>query len=488
MSITKRIIKNTGILLIANILSKFFGFLYYMYMARYLGAEGYGVISFALAFTGMFHILTDMGLQLLTVREVARYKELASKYLGNIVVIKFILGIVTFILIFLSINLMGYPSETKYVVYVIALYMIINSFNLAFYSIYQAYEKMEYVGIGNIINSLLMLIGVLIGKYLNLNVLSFALIYLIVSGVILLYNIIVTISKFLRLRLEADLNFWKELLKKALPFTLSGIFSVIYFWADSVMLSYMIGDRAVGIYNAAYRLVFALIFIPTVYFTSIYPVLSKMYLQSENRISFMYHRSLKYITILGLFIGIIITLFAEQIILFIYGQDYIESIIVLKILIWAVVSSFMAHATIYTLNSINKPQVYTKVTGVCAILNIVLNIFAIQKLGYIGASITTVITEFLVFLMTFLYLKYYFNEDIKSYIWMIKLFLGWGLATAFYLYITDYISDNILLNIIIVILILFIMITALALSIFDDMDYKLFKKILKRKKKLWIFL
>jgi len=471
MSVVKRIAKNTGVLFFANILSKLFGFLYMMCMARYLGAEGYGVISFALAFTGMFSILTDMGLQLLTVREVARYKELASKYLGNIITLKVVLGIITFLLIFLSINLMGYPPLTKYVVYVIAFYVILNSFNLAFYSIYQAYERMEYVGIGNIISSFLLFIGVLIGIYLNLNVLGFALIYAVVSGIVLLYNITVTLWEFLKIKLEIDLEFWKEILKKALPFALSSVFVAIYFWADSVMLSYMVGDKAVGIYNAAYRLVYVLLFIPAIYFTSIYPILSKMYLQSQNKISFIYHRSLKYITIVGLLIGIVTTLFAEQIILFIYGYEYLESAVALKILIWAVVFSFMAHATVYTLNSINKPQIYTIITGICAILNILMNIWAIKKLSYVGASITTAITEFLGFLFMFLYLRYYFKESISAYMWMIKLLIGWSLAAIFYLYLTELMGkDYILMTLVFIAVTIF--------TILDDEDYKLFKNIL----------
>ena len=54
-----------------------------MYTARYLGAEGFGILSFALAFTGIFGVFTNLGLSTLTVREVARDKSLASKYLGN---------------------------------------------------------------------------------------------------------------------------------------------------------------------------------------------------------------------------------------------------------------------------------------------------------------------------------------------------------------------------------------------------------------------
>ncbi|KAF5432375.1 Membrane protein involved in the export of O-antigen and teichoic acid [Candidatus Methanophagaceae archaeon] len=51
-----------------------------MYTARYLGAAGFGILSFALAFTGIFGVFADLGLRQLTVRDVARDKTLASKY------------------------------------------------------------------------------------------------------------------------------------------------------------------------------------------------------------------------------------------------------------------------------------------------------------------------------------------------------------------------------------------------------------------------
>ena len=179
MITVKRIAKNTGILFVSNIISKFFIFIFTVYMARYLGTEGFGIISFALAFTGIFGIIADMGLQPLTVREVARNKNLTEKYLGNITIIKFILGLITFVLIVLTINLMNYPTETVYVVYLIAFYVLIDSFNRTFYSIYQGHEKMEFVGIGSILNSSLMLLGVFTAMYFGFNVEGFAYIYLI---------------------------------------------------------------------------------------------------------------------------------------------------------------------------------------------------------------------------------------------------------------------------------------------------------------------
>ena len=116
-----------------------------MYTARYLGAAGFGILSFALAFTGIFGVFSDLGLSTLTVREVARDKTLASKYLGNITVMKIILVIITFGLIAITINLLGYPEQTIKVVYLVALSVIFKAFSGMFYSISQAYEKMECV-------------------------------------------------------------------------------------------------------------------------------------------------------------------------------------------------------------------------------------------------------------------------------------------------------------------------------------------------------
>ena len=86
MNTVQRIAKNTGILLASQITSRLLAFFYNIYTARYLGAEGFGTLSFALAFTGVFGIFSNLGLNTLAVREVARDRSFAGKYLGNIMV------------------------------------------------------------------------------------------------------------------------------------------------------------------------------------------------------------------------------------------------------------------------------------------------------------------------------------------------------------------------------------------------------------------
>jgi len=263
-----------------------------MYTARYLGAEGFGVLSFALAFTGIFGVFTDLGLQQLTVREVARDKSLAEKYLGNIAVMKLILVTFTFRLITLTINLLGYPEKTIKIVYLVALSVISNAFTQMFYSIFQAFEKMEFVSIGRVLSSSLMLFGALYAITLRFDVIGFALVYFLSNLIVLGYSFAVSVWKFVKPRIEIDWSFWGAIIREALPFGLTGAFIALYLWIDSVMLSFMIGDKVVGWYNAGYRLVLVLLSIPVAFNSAIFPVISRFYVTAPDNVKFVFENIL----------------------------------------------------------------------------------------------------------------------------------------------------------------------------------------------------
>ena len=374
-----------------------------MYTARYLGAEGFGILSFALAFTGIFGVFSDLGLSTLTVREVARDKTLASKYLGNIAVMKIILVVVTFGLIALTINLLGYPEQTIKVVYLVALSVIFSAFSGMFNSVFQAYEKMEYLSVGQILSSALMLSGALFAISQVFSVVGFASIYFIVSAVVLGYSFAVCAWKFVLPKIEVDWSFWKPTIKEALPFGLTGIFVTIYYYIDTIMLSLMVSNanEVIGWYNAAYRLVLVLLFIPSGYLSSVFPVMSKFYKSSEETLKFAYERSLKYMMIIAIPIGVGTTLLADRIILLIFGIEYIPSVIALQILIWSMVIIFIGTINSNLLNSINKQIFNAKVAAICAMANVILNLLLIPKFSYVGASVATVLTECVAFCLIF---------------------------------------------------------------------------------------
>jgi O-antigen/teichoic acid export membrane protein len=413
MNTIQRIAKNTLVFAVAQVVSYLLDFFFIMFIARYLGAEAFGILSFALAFTAIFIVLSDLGLQQLTTREVARDKSLTPKYLGNITIIKLILVVITFGLITLTINLLGYPQQTITVVYLVGLSLIFNAFTQMFNSIFQAYERIEFMSLGQVLRAILLLGGALLGISQGFSVFGFALLYPIVNILVLGYSFAVSIKKFVLPKIEIDFSFWKSSLREALPFGLTAIFVTIYFYIDTVMLSLMKGDTVVGWYNAAYRSVYVLLFIPGAYFASIYPVMSRFFVSSAKSLRLIYERSSRLIFMLALPIATGITLLAGRIILLIFGAEYASSIIALQILIWAVFFSFITNTPLWTLNSINKQRIVTGIAFLGMVLNIILNLILIPGLSYIGASIATVATEFLCFTLLFYYAARLFGNPLS---------------------------------------------------------------------------
>ncbi|MCK4627712.1 MAG: flippase [Sedimentisphaerales bacterium] len=393
MNTIQRVVKNAGLLFAASIISKVLSFLQFMYIVRYLGAEGFGTLSFALAFTGIFGIFSDLGLGQIIVRELARDKSLASNYVGNIITLKIVLVAITFSLIVLAVNILGYPAESIKIVYLISFFVLIKAFTGVFNATFQAYEKMEYVSLGRILDSVLLLSGSLIVIWGELGIVWLAVIYCIDSVFVLIFSFAICVWKFVKPTLRADIVFWKNVIKDALPFAISGIFVMIYYWIDSVMLSFMKGNATVGWYNAAYRLIVMLVFIPTIINIAVFPTMSNFYLSSQNRLKLIVEKYFKLMLILGIPIGIGTVLLADKIILLIFDETYTQSIISLQILIWAAVFIFANAAFVRLFGAINRQVILAKITGFAVIENVILNVMVIPKFSYIGASVTTLITE-----------------------------------------------------------------------------------------------
>jgi len=170
MSDARKIAKNTTVLYIAQIITYVLGFFITVYTVRYLSVDSYGILSTALALTGIYVVFGDLGLSTLTVREVARDESLTHKYVGNTTIMKLFLSLFTFLLTVLTVYILGYNDITIIVTYILTAAFIFNAFSSIFYSIFQSYQKMEYQSVATILNSVVMLIGTLLVIYLGLDV------------------------------------------------------------------------------------------------------------------------------------------------------------------------------------------------------------------------------------------------------------------------------------------------------------------------------
>lgn len=396
MNTIQTIIKNVGTLSLSYGICYVIGFFILIYSARYLGVVNFGILSFALAFTGIFGVFIDFGMNSLTTRELARDKSLTPEYISNVIIIRIILSIVVFLSIIVVINILGYNEKTIYVVCFIALYNIGMIFSQLFYSIFQAYEKMEFQAVGTIIYYIVLFLGVLILIHYKLSIIEFAVIYSIVGLITFGFAFLVFIKKFFRPQIKFNLDFIKDLIKISWPFAITGISINLYNWIDTILLSFLTGQLAVGLYNASYKLMLWFIFIPVVINTALFPLMSQYYITSHKSLKFSFEKLVKILALIGIPIGFGTVLLANKAINLVYGYQFIGSVIALQILIWSTVIIFIRNPYERLLESSNKQSVVSKIFVLGVIFNIIANLLVIPKYSFVGAAIINVITDLII--------------------------------------------------------------------------------------------
>ncbi|OEU41980.1 hypothetical protein BGV40_12070 [Methanosarcina sp. Ant1] len=399
MSKVKLIAENTGFLVIGNIISKVVSLFTVILIARYLGDVGYGKYSFVFAFISFYSIVSELGILQILVREISRDPETAGKMIGNAILVKTVLSVLAFIAAIFSISKMGYPEETIKAVQIAALVLLVDTFN-TYGVIYEVNLRMKYSIFFLLISRMLMLglIVLIVHFDLGLNLIILA---TVAASAIQNFFTFLFSTRYIKVKFDIDFQVCKYLVINSLPLALSSVFTVIYYRIDTIMLSMMVGDAAVGIYSAAYRISETFIFIPSILMTSLFPLMSKSFENSNEILAFSYEKSIKYLFSLALPLAVGITMLSDKIMLTIYGDSFRGSIIALQILIWATAIIFINYATSSFFISIHKQKFVMLFTGVGVVINVLLNIILIPKYSYSGSSMATVLTELSILLITF---------------------------------------------------------------------------------------
>ena len=149
-----RIAKNTIYLTVATVGQKFLAFFYFALIARMIGVENTGKYFFVVSFTIIFSIFIDLGLSSVLTREIAKNKEKAGEYLGNILTAKIFFFILTYFAVALTVNFLGYSAETKNMVYLAGLVMFFDSFHLTFYAVFRGLHNLKYEAMGVMVGQL----------------------------------------------------------------------------------------------------------------------------------------------------------------------------------------------------------------------------------------------------------------------------------------------------------------------------------------------
>ena len=376
-----------------EIVSKAIGFLVMAYLARTLGAAGFGKFSFAQAVVIYFVVLINLGLDIYGTRQIARAPAECRPLVDHLLTLRVFASLVSYSLLLVLIWFMEKDATTKQLLVCMGFLIFAFSLNLEWF--FQGLEKMQYISLSRICRSVLYALLVFFwvkGSHDLLKVGIFFTASALLASFIL-FGIFLKQNE--RPRFQVDWKAWQGMLRISLPMGLSLIMITIYHNLDSVMLGFMKSDEAVGWYNAAYKIVMILTLPATLLHSVFLPALSRI--KDWVKVEQVANNFLRMLFLLGVPVGFGGLILSQPLILLVFGGEYSNSVIPLQILTWNVTLIFINMAYGIPLLAWGKEKQFTKYVALGAAVNLIFNFALIPPYGMIGASLATVLAELTVF-------------------------------------------------------------------------------------------
>lgn len=443
-TLVKNIAQNTSYFTLALIFQKVISFAYFAFLARYLGPEQLGQYFFAISFTVIFGIIIDIGIANVLTREVAKDQESSSKLISNILAIKIPLMFLSWFLIFIFSFLLGYEGILKYLILISTLSVTLDSFTYTFFAISRGHHNLAYESISSV---LFQLIVFLLGMFFLVSGYSI----LFVMGALLTASVFNFVYSVLLLKLKWKIKFFekvefsviKNILLISLPFGLFAGFQRLYMYLDTVLLKMFAGDYYVGLYQVAFKIIFSLQFLPMAFIASLYPALSAYWKKDRAQLSITFERAFSYLLIISLPISFGIAFLASKIV-FIFStgaSDYSEAVLPLMIIIASLPFIFLNFPIGSLLNACDRQKLNTLNMGIALFFSIILNIILIPKYQALGASITVLLTNIIMFVLGMYQIPKITTIDFKKiYLIFLKTILASLLMSFFVFYLKNYLN------------------------------------------------
>ncbi len=437
------IIKNTSFLFMANIVGRILSFVLIVLLPRYLEGDfdDLGKIFTVLWLTNLLGIVTGLGLHTPLIREMATDRSKVSQMISNAMVIRVALSLITFLVIVILAKLM-YPDDLTLPLYIVGLAEIINAFARMFRCVFRSFERMEFEALGTILERLVVFS---LGLYVvsrGYGIMGFCVVILIASILHLALTFFILLWGFSRPSFGlVDVKLAIHLLKQALPFALSGALSAVYIRIDGLMLKHIMGtegDIAMGWYGTGYGFIMALTVISGAFMGAVFPVMSRMFHSSESAMDFLYTKSLKLMFIIALPIAVGMTFLADKIVILLYGSFTLEDQAaisqILEILSWSCALTFLNFVFITVFRAADKRRAFLTIIIVSLTVNIASNLILIPKYGHIGASISMVISESVIFIYGLWYIGKYVCKLNEFGFWIKSVFASALLAMGLFVW------------------------------------------------------
>jgi O-antigen/teichoic acid export membrane protein len=384
--------KTTG-----EVLARLSFFLLFVYAARRLGAETFGLYSYAATLAALALVGMDLGLNMLFVRDGAQEPGRVGGYAGTLLTLKLCLAALVMLVLLGFALSKGHAGDQIGLILAVALAQIFWGLSELGVAGLNALERMDREALVKSTGRLAALL--LAGGLLFWGAGIWGLVWgLMAANAYAAALSLWLLKKQAGFRLRLEPAFLAYLLREALPLALTNVFVLVFVRVDVLMLE-MMGHpfTEIGWYAAGVRIIDGVGMIPTLVAGASLPVLSRLAGQDLPSTARLYRQVQRLLLLVGLPAAVGLWGVREQVTLDVFGPQYADTARAFWWLAPVLAFLFINFLQLHTLTALGRQNLCAIATGLCVVVNIGLNLWLIPLYGFMGAAAATLFTEIVLF-------------------------------------------------------------------------------------------
>lgn len=413
MNTIQRLLSNTALAFVANVVSRAGTTLLFILIGRNLGPTASGVFSLGTTYFTIVFGLSALGLHELLVREVAPRRDLSAQFFTNFLLLRLFFSLFTYLLLVLSLWLFApYSPETTRVVLILSLAALPEAVATIAGSLFEAHELLAVPALSALLNSAVKLVG---GVWLLSSGADVAAIawLMVAAGVASLIVYPPALRRLFRRappsdrvwRTLPDIHFSLEQLRRTPGFFAIHLFSVLDYQTDAFLISLLLTETDLGFYSAALTITLAISLLSFAVRAAIYPVMSRYALDAPEKLALLHAKANQYLLALSLPAAAAVCLLAQPIVRLIYGDAFAPAVPVLQVSVWAAVFLLVNVPNARLLLIGHRQEAAAGLTAVSMTTNVVANLILIPLFGIVGAALARVLASAAFFVSIHLYVR-----------------------------------------------------------------------------------
>lgn len=393
------VFKNTMAQGVGKFFSVFISIALTAYLTRTLGVEGYGSYTFITSLVLLFGTISDWGTNVITVREASGNTSKKSLIYGSSILFRLILTLISFILLNVLIRINPQWENLVLPTTFASLVLIFLSLKTSASIIFHSILKLELTALSDFLSSIIFFVLVVflgfIGLTLNSVMLAWAFSTFIVGLVSIYFASRVEIIKWTLDKQVIKKIFWEAAPTGALLLVFS-----LYNRIDTIILQYFHGSEAVAIYGLPYKMHDTFVLGAAYLMNSLFPYFSREYKNDLSILKKYYQKAFDILLVSSVILLFGVIICAGWIITFLGGEDFSQSVWILRILSFATFIAYFNHLTGFSLIAFGKQKASLYIALVALGFNLLLNLLFVPMYSFFASAIITVATEGLVLLLS----------------------------------------------------------------------------------------